>query len=157
MKLVVNRCYGGYGLSSKAILRVLELKGETVFAYVQTDKNLEREAENLKAIDKDYKEGFWDKIYYFREPLDLCENGDISFDELRYKNEIDVYFDREDKDLVQIVEELDAEASTNLSELEVLEIPDNHEYYIDDYDGVERIVSGLELHVNGKRIVGGAE
>ncbi|KGL45707.1 hypothetical protein BMT55_16720 [Listeria newyorkensis] len=157
MKLVVNRCYGGYGLSSKAILRVLELKGETVFAYVQMDKNLEREAENLKAIDKDYKEGFWDNIYYFREPLDLCENGDISFDELRYKNEIDVDFDREDKDLVQIVEELDAEASTNLSELEVLEIPDNHEYYIDDYDGVERIVSGLELHVDGKRIVGGAE
>lgn len=156
MKLVVNRCYGGYTLSTKAVLRVLKLKGKKVFAYVQTNPNdYARKVENLKLIDESFQGELFDRIYYFSEELDLCANGDISFDELRYKNEIDVNFDREDKDLVQIVEELDAEASTNLSELEVLEIPDKHEYYIDDYDGVERIVSGLELHVDGKRIVGG--
>ncbi|MBC1474941.1 hypothetical protein HB852_09955 [Listeria grandensis] len=155
MKLVVNRCYGGYVLSSKAVLRVLDLKRKTVFAYVQTNADdLEREAENFKRIDKTFEEGAWDFISYFDRPLDLCMNGDISYDELRHIESIDTDFDRDDPELLQVVEELGIEASTVISKLEIIEIPDNHEYYIDDYDGVERVVSGVDLHINGERMKG---
>ena len=47
---------------------------------------------------------------------------------------------RADKDLVNVVEELGSKASGNLSDLRVVEIPDEAtDYYIENYDGVETV------------------
>lgn len=47
---------------------------------------------------------------------------------------------RADKDLVSIVEELGSKASENLSDLRVVEIPNEAtDYYIENYDGVETV------------------
>lgn len=46
-------------------------------------------------------------------------------------------FDRADPVLVKVVEELGAEANGSFAKLKIVEIPDNVEYQIDEYDGEE--------------------
>jgi len=81
MKVVINGCYGGFGLSTKAMKRLKEL-----------------------GIDKD----FWE-------------------------------IERNDPILVQVVEELGIEVNDSYSELKVVEIPENIDWFIQEYDGLERI------------------
>lgn len=48
-------------------------------------------------------------------------------------------YSRTDPILVEAVETLKEEASGSFSELKVVEIPDDIEYYIHDYDGLETV------------------
>lgn len=79
MKVVINRCWGGFGLSDKAMAMFKALGGN---------------------------------------------NADS---------------DRDDPILIKVVETLGKEANTEFSSLKVVEIPDDVDYYIDDYDGMETI------------------
>jgi len=80
MKIVINRCYGGFGLSDEALALYNKLSGKSII-YV----------------------------------------GDI---------------ERDDPNLIKVVEQLD-NANDQYSALEVVEIPDEVEYEIEQYDGVE--------------------
>jgi len=51
--------------------------------------------------------------------------------------------DRDDPLLVQIVEELGIEANGEFARLKVVEIPDDVEWYVDEYDGTEWVA---EVH-----------
>lgn len=82
-KVVINKCYGGFGISEKAKKRYEELT-KTTFKHT------------------------WD-------------------------------LNRDDPILIQVIEELGEEANDELSKLKIVEIPENVEYYIDDYDGIETI------------------
>lgn len=86
MKIVINKCYGGFGLSSEARLRYQELSG-TILA-------------------DDYA------LY------------DI---------------DRDDPFLIQTVEELGDAADGECAKLTVVEIPEDVEWLIEEYDGNETI------------------
>lgn len=46
---------------------------------------------------------------------------------------------RTDTTLIEVVEELGDKASGNCANLQVVEIPDNIKYFIDDYDGYETL------------------
>lgn len=52
-------------------------------------------------------------------------------------------YDCDDKrcapELVQVVEELGDDASAGFANLEIVEVPDDVDWYIDDYDGMETI------------------
>lgn len=80
MKVVINRCWGGFDLSDKAVAMFKALGGEK---------------------------------------LHCCE--------------------RDNPILVKVVETLGEEANTEYSSLKIVEIPDDVDYYIDDYDGMETI------------------
>lgn len=57
----------------------------------------------------------------------------------KYSYQLDRGF-RDDETLIQIVEELGAEANEdNYTELAIAEIPDGAHWYINNYDGVETI------------------
>ena len=87
MKIVINRCHGGFGLSEKA---------QKLFCqYSMIEWN-------------DWQE---DWSYY-----------DI---------------ERNDQYLVRVVEELGDVANGRFSELKIVEIPDEVEWQIDEYDGLE--------------------
>ena len=102
MKVVINRCYGGFGLSFEACRLIAERKGWTV----ATD-------------DYDYE--------YF-------------IPELGKDQRIEPYdLERSDPDLVAVVEMLGEEADGFGAELKVVSIPDEVKWYIDDYDGMEKI------------------
>ena len=85
MKVVINRCFGGFGLSDEAM--------------------------QLYAAKKGIKlEGFYD--------------WDIS---------------RNDPVLVEVVEHLGEAANDWATDLKVVEIPEDVDWYVEDYDGVEHI------------------
>jgi len=85
-KIVINRCYGGFGLSDLAMRRYAEIK----------------KIEDLATIH----------IY------------DI---------------DRADPALVQVVEELGEEAMGSYADLKIVEIPEDVDWYIHEYDGMEHV------------------
>jgi|WetSurSiteA1Bulk_404760.scaffolds.fasta_scaffold04477_11 hypothetical protein len=139
MKLVINTQYGGFGLSLKAQKEYLKLKGKEAFFYQQTkyafqdgvdeyslltelkDNQLTYTfTKNFGEIVEKFPEEAW-KLYYFYDK-------DIS---------------REDPDLVKVVEQLGtkeyngSDANGRFAVLKVVEIPDNVEFQIEEYDGRE--------------------
>ena len=75
MKVVINKCYGGFGLSKEALARYEELGGYG--------------------------------------------------------------FQRNDPILIQVIEELGEDANGDFAELKIVEIPDDVEWFIEEYDGME--------------------
>ena len=84
--VIINTCYGGFGLSKEAEKLYLERTGQKL------------------------------------------EYGDLS------KKSV-----REDPVLIQIVKELEEKANYSYSKLKIVDIPENVEYIIQEYDGVEWI------------------
>lgn len=110
MKIVVNRCFGGFSLSHEAIMRYSELAKL-----------------NLVVIkDEKYSgECFWN--YYL--------NGIEDADHYWYDRDLE----RNDPFLVQVVEELGEKADGMCAKLNVVEIPDNVSWEIAEYDGLEHV------------------
>jgi hypothetical protein len=125
-KIVINQQHGGFGLSPKAQKRYLELIGKECYFYQHDIKNYMRisieDAEN--------------KIFAVTVIQDLgVEPDKIPND--AYWNDYDL--ERDDPLLIQVVNELGAEANGRFSNLVVFEIPDDVEWQVDDYDGWETI------------------
>lgn len=132
MKVVVNRCYGGFGLSDKACEMVMNRKGLGCFRYKQT------KSKYRDGVDEYTRYETFDKpdIFGHYQTEDLGEK--VS----KLPNETYWYYgnlERDDADLIAVVEELGKEANGRHAELEVVEIPDDINWEIDDYDGVETI------------------
>jgi hypothetical protein len=123
MKVVINKCYGGFGLSDKALMKYAEIKGIKLYKgkseHWGTPFYTVPETEFKKIHKEDEKIG------------DYTKSNAVCFS--RYN------ITREDPVLVQVVEELGDKVNTQYSKLEVVEIPDGIKYEIDDYDGIETI------------------
>ncbi|WBX80155.1 hypothetical protein PD280_21570 [Virgibacillus salarius] len=113
MKVVINKCFGGFDPSNEAFKRLIE-KGWTV-----SNINDDKETDILFNPD-----GFFGSNYSF--------NFDRDNEKLR-----------SNKDLVEVVEELGDKASGKFGELKVVEIPDDVDFEIKEYDGLEHIA---EVH-----------
>ena len=127
MKVVINACYGGFGLSEKAILRYAELKGLTVYPEgtgLFTTYWLVPEGERE------------DQTNYFTWSLEEKQASNKRLaKQVWYESEIQ----RDDPALVQVVEELGADANARFAELAVVEIPDGVAWQIEEYDGLEHV------------------
>ena len=110
-KIVTNRCYGGFGLSEKAVRRYAELKGIKLFLHKKSDSFIRH----------------W--------TTEEVESSDIPDDV--YWSEYSI--ERDDPILVQVVEELGEEANGRCANLFVTEVPDGVEWQIEEYDGTEWI------------------
>jgi len=106
MKIVINRDFGGYGLSDQAIREYGKRKGLNL----------------VEDVPNDY--GF--TCFYVNE---------ISED--TYFSEREII--RNDPVLVEIVERLGSEANGRYSDLKIVEIPDDVDWEIMEYDGMEHI------------------
>lgn len=113
-KLVINRCYGGFGLSEKAFDRLLNAKG-VAFEKVTTKDGL-----------------MYGPDYYHAGHVG---EDDFYISEYEYRT----VYKRSDSDLVRIVEEMGEDADGRFSQLAVVEIPDDVEWELHDYDGIESI------------------
>jgi hypothetical protein len=135
MKIVINRCFGGYGLSHEAIMRYLDLRGITVYPeqsegggtwkfltywLVKPEDRLEeKEGESFYTMTmderQDYNKRFSDETFGVE---------DIS---------------RDDPVLIEVIEELGDAANGDCAELAIVEIPDDVEWEISEYDGSEHV------------------
>ena len=104
MKVVINTCFGGFGLSEKAWKRYAELAGFKLIKHPGMFG------------DELYKDSVQEDNFLF--------HGDLS---------------RTDPILIQVVEELGADANDRFSDLKIVQIPDNIEWYICEYDGKESV------------------
>lgn len=114
-KVVINKCYGGFGLSDKAYEKLIEWGIPTT---------------SIKDTRK------------FEEIIYVSENADDSLLGTLYWSD---YFrnNRSHPLLIKVVEELGEDANGHFSELRIVEIPDDVEYIIEEYDGMEWIA---EVH-----------
>lgn len=133
MKLVINSSYGGFRLSLKAIKRFLELKGKEAYFYKQT------KYVKIDGIDE----------FIRIDDINSTENYSFIYCTIiDYGKIINIYplnafkeypIQRNDKHLIQVVEELGEEANTSVSRLTIVEIENGRWYKIDEYDGYESI------------------
>lgn len=133
MKVVVNRCHGGFSLSDKAIEMIMNRKGLNCFRY-RYRLDLEKYV-RCESFDDT-------KIY----DCYVTEDVGYAVDKLP----INAFFydwkiDRADSDLIAVVEELCDEANGIFADLEIVEIPDDIDWEIKDYDGCETIE---EVHMS---------
>lgn len=121
-QVVVNRCWGGFRLSDEAIMLYYEKKG--IKLYKDTDQYLSRfytvpVEEYHRLHEEDRKNGSYEKT-----------------------NEVFVSFydfERTDPILIEVIEELGEAANGQFASLEIVEVPDDVEWEISDYDGMESV------------------
>jgi hypothetical protein len=128
MKIAINTCFGGFGLSKKAVKRMAELQGKECYFFYIDRKDGKRYYNSLDKYQVD-----WFIAFSIPNPNDY--NPDILGQFILTDNPKD----RTDSILIQVIEELKEEANGQHSDLKIVEIPDNVEWYIDDYDGIESI------------------
>lgn len=132
MKIVINKCFGGFGLSYEAIMLYAKLKKFKLYAF--TEKRDKEGKINFNIFEKynpkKHKASF---IHYSKKPL--CKNG--KYVKLSYFSEHDI--DRTDNCLIRAVEQLGEKANGDYAELKIIEIPDGINYEISEYDGIESI------------------
>jgi hypothetical protein len=126
MKIVINNCHGGFDLSEEAIDRYTEvcgiLRGIKFYKHYDTEWKFNSYYtvpydEFLRVLQEDKREG------NYKSSNALCWSPrEIS---------------RNDSILVQVVEVLGVRANGRHSELKIVEIPDDVEWIIQEYDGCE--------------------
>lgn len=128
-KVILNKCFGGFGLSKEAYELYAKKKGISVFHYIQ--ENLKKEIYTYATDDN--------RTFDFYFTKDFGDNVYISDEDFKeYFLNLDEKF-REDKTLIEVVEELGEKANAFYSNLKIVEIPDDLDYVIDNYDGIETL------------------
>lgn len=136
MKIVINKCYGGFGLSHEAVKLYFKLKKWKLHAYVTV---YDKQKSTYKKYNPKKDSSVFGLSYFKIDITGLTEK------QIWSKKNKDSYWsvydlDRSDPTLIKVIEKLGEEkASGNFSELRIVEIPDGIEYSIEEYDGVEWI------------------
>lgn len=131
MKVILNKCFGGFHPSAEAYRLYAKKKGIKLFPYEVDATDKFQKVSWEKAINSS---SLW--LFYFTK--DFGSHGHIKHDDWKY----DLYLrdeSREDPILIEVVEELGKRASSSVSNLVVVEIPNGMDYVIDNYDGVETL------------------
>ena len=144
MKLVVNKCYGGFSPSPEAIARLAELRGQKAYFFMGGISDHPRVQVPLEEVS-----GSPWSIYNTPTPManpSAKEWHAMSLEERQAHNakwnaeSLGTRPDnRADPLLVQVVEELGTDANGSCAELKIVEIPDGVDWEIDEYDGMESI------------------
>ena len=134
MKIVINKCFGGFGLSHEGMMRYAELKGLTLYP----------EGDDCYMIywtvpPKDHVARLSSDAFYAMSAEARAEYVRKYSEQTLYNRDIP----RNDPALVQVVEELGDKASDRFAELKVVEIPDEVAWEINEYDGLEYVA---EVH-----------
>ena len=138
MKVVINKCFGGYGLSVKAILEIGKRKGLVFYPYI---RDYGKGEDMYVKCDENCRE------FYFVEFATEDNGPQVMLDDMKGRYDFgypcfdDYYGDwsRTDPDVVAVVEELGEKADGSFSNLAVVNIPDGVRFTIEEYDGMETV------------------
>lgn len=137
MKIILNKCYGGFNVSDEAHELYAKKKGITLYRYYDIYERY------ILTKTKRKDSGLF--TYYFTK-----DYGEWVKETEMDDNDWETYFHlndehRTDPTLIEVVEELGEKASGNYSKLKVVEIPDGMDYVIDDYDGFETLHEDVKV------------
>jgi len=133
MKIVINRCFGGFGISIAGIRRYAEIKGIVLYPFKFTDGNRDADVENVIQIT--WEDALTEKSYYVHFSKTPIVNNKYANGSYWYHRDIE----RNDPALVQTVEEMGDDVNGDSSKLRIVEIPDDVKWEIEDYDGQESV------------------
>jgi len=151
MKIVINKCYGGFGLSPRAIQEWAKRKNRKCYFF--SDRN-EKGNINLQTYYplslEEAEKAFMFSVYDISNPNEVLKYkkpwNKMTEKEKQKINELDkkhsLYhgdIERTDPDLITVVKKLKEKANGEHAKLKIVEIPDNTEYTIEEYDGIEWI------------------
>jgi hypothetical protein len=151
MKVVINNCFGGFSLSPAAVARFAELKGRPCFFFVRNIAKSGIHAKPERVTAKQATEAFMFFAYDVPNPDEVLPKEDrwqeMTMEQRQASNAeyerhsipIGREIQRDDPDLLRVVEELGEAASGKHAKLKVVEIPDGVEYVIEEYDGNEHV------------------
>lgn len=144
MKIVLNKCFGGFGVSHEGKMEYYKRAGLTAFPYVDTSR-FDKPSKFERYVGQ--KIGMMNTVLYLKNDPEV-ESFKASWKEVDEKygyHSLDFEDLRTDEAFVSVVEDLGEKADGSFSNLEVYEIPDGAEYSIHDYDGVETLYYGSHL------------
>ena len=134
LKVVINKCYGGFCLSHKALLWLHERKAKCIeilpIEEYYGKENKDRVKEAITEMKKYLKTG---KCNGWDPPLTPDFKKVIMFKNRYEKGS------RTDSVLVECVETLKEEANGDCAQLKIVEIPFNVLFQIEDFDGIEHV------------------
>jgi len=113
---VINSCFGGFGLSDAALEWLIKNKGWKVTDYNEEGNCVDDTARIVNLHSNKTWPKRWQKY-----GLNLSSREEI----------------RPDPDLIEVVEKLGKKANAIYAFLEIIEIPDDVEWEIEEYDGNE--------------------
>ena len=148
MKVVINNCFGGFSLSPLAVKRLAELNGKECYFYKDNYNGPKQRIDindipeksfswtaftigDASELEKYLGDDDWGRLTYEERKVRSTRYELVSLSTREYC--------RNDKFLVQVVEELGDKADGACASLEIVEIPDDVDYEIDEYDGNEHI------------------
>ena len=132
MKIVINKCYGGFGLSGEAILWLIK-KNSSLIRTMPIEE---------------YAGEDWKEKYSSYRKLELFKDGfkrQGSLEGVLYKDNMVYFLDdeigecRSHPDLIQVIKKMKKRANGDHAELKVVEIPDDVKWDLAEYDGKEWI------------------
>ena len=140
MKVILNKCYGGFEVSHEGYLLYAKKKGFEVFAY-ELDSLFSTRGWKYMKVPVGKESVSFCNYYFTKDYGEKINEKDINWeDHLFLSGEY-----REDPVLIEVVEELGTErASGRFGRLVVVEIPDGMDYVIDEYDGIETLHQRVE-------------
>lgn len=130
MKVVINACFGGFSLSPQATLELWKrgaLPGIPVAEYYGRSSGLEHDLAKWRdyLANGENRPDAWVTVFSPDESLVL------------YAGRLEEK--RADPILVQIVEEMGNAASGSCARLKIVEVPDDVDWEIHEYDGSESV------------------
>ena len=148
MKVVINKCYGGFGLSPLAYQRLCELQNKPCYFFKSKWANSSHKNEPC-TVEEAGQERILFSVYTVPNPDEVYSEEnfhELSDDEKTKLNELyksisvdDFGNDRSNPLLVQVVKELGDKANGIYAELKIVNIPKNAKWHISDYDGLEHV------------------
>lgn len=124
-EIVINGCFGGFNLSYDGVMAYAKAKGIKLYAFV------EKRGADGRIEEYDGKENVF-LVHYSTKPL-----KNEKYDHDSYFSNRDM--ERDDPALISVVKKLGEKANGDCAELKIVEIPDDIEWVIDEYDGMENI------------------
>lgn len=142
-KIVYNNCYGGFDLSPFGELQYFRRKYPGQKIYIFIDDDLESVPSDWKMIDETHeifsdgkKLPRWTFVHFSLTYKPKDYENDILEHQLRYTE------NRKDPILVELIEDYGSEKiSGRCAKLEIEEIADDDLWGIEDYDGLETVIT----------------
>lgn len=139
-KIVYNDCYGGFSLSHEAVLRYAEIKGIQLWLEEEESPFVGQKSYTYWLVDENGRGGVLSDEDFYGAGITERVRSNVLHDQLTLSSGLrDV--DRTDPALIQVVEEMGAAANGEFASLAVAEIPTGSSYRIDEYDGLERVMT----------------
>ena len=124
VKVAINKCHGGFSLSPKALHRLACRQGKSCYFFTYRYYDGKKTYTPVNG----YPEGlFW--VASSSKELTTENYSETTLDQ-RPEN-------RSDPDLIAVIEELGEDANGKCSEIEIVKVPADVKWEIEEYDGME--------------------